>query len=206
VGERQGIVDARDGAIMIVVEFRKDLFRRIVAELGVDGWNRHVADLLERELIPPAWLEGTRPPPLAAMIDLRGLRATHCRLDGIDLRPCWLADADFTGSFLRDARLCCGRNVSYKGCRLDGADFRGVEISGADFTDATGLETALFDKAVYAPANPPTGLTPGILATCRPEAEPPPASPRQPSNPQEPSGYGEAPLRCFASIHVVPME
>lgn len=62
----------------------------------------------------------------------------------------------------------------------------------------------MFDKAVYDLANPPLGLPPEILAICRPTAAPPPADPRKPSNPQEPSGYGTAPLRCFATINVVP--
>jgi hypothetical protein len=198
-------VNACDSAIMVVVEFRKDLFGLIVANLGVAGWNRYVANLLEKDLIPPSWAQGQRPPPLAAMIDLRGLRATNCRLDDIHLGLCWLQDADFSGSSLRGAKLGCGRGVSYRGCRLDGADFRGVEISGSDFTGATGLDTALFDGAVYDPGNVPIGLPPEVLAVCRPTAEPPPSNPRKPTNPQEPSGYGEAPIRCFASIHVVPI-
>jgi len=191
---------------MVVVEFRKDLYGRIIANAGPAGWSRYVADLAARGLIPPTWSQGERPPPLAAMIDLRGLQSVHSRLDGIDLRMCWLQDADFSGSSLKNAKLGCGRGVSYRECRLDGADFRGVEVSGCDFSGATGLDKALFDGAVYDPANPPLNLPPEIFAVCKPEAEPPPSDPRQPSNPQEPSGYGEAPLRCFASIHFVPPE
>lgn len=191
---------------MIVVEFRRDLFGLVIANLGVAGWNRYIADLLEKELIPPSWLQGQRPPPLAAMIDLSKLRATHCRLDNIHLGLCWLQEADFSSSSMKGAKMGCGRGVSYRGCRLDNADFRDVEISGCDFADARGLDTAMFDKAVYDPANPPKGLPPEILAACRPTAAPPPADPRKPKNPMEPSGHGVSPLRCHATINVVPME
>ena len=197
-----GVVKGGETAVQVIVEFDKGLFQHF----DVPGWNAFVANLVARNLVPPAWTKGERLEPLAAMLDFRGLRRPHYRLDGIDLRCCWLERADFTGASLRDARLGCGRDVCYKGARLHGADFRHVEISGCDFTDAVGLDAALFDGAAYDPANPPEGLPPGILALCKAEADPPPSDPRQPSNPAEPAGFRQAPLRCHATIHMVPME
>lgn len=188
--------------IQIVVEFRRD----VLNHFSVPEWNAFVADLLGKHLIPPIHALGEKPEPLSVLLDFRGLKRSHYRLDGIDLRLCWLEGASFEFASLRKARLGCGRNVSYKGSRLHGADFHHVEISGCDFTDCVGIETAIFENAVYDPANPPVGLPPEILAICKPEAEPPPTDRRQPTNPAEPTGFQQAPLRCLATIHLIPME
>jgi hypothetical protein len=188
-------------SIQIILEFRHDL----LGHFDVPTWNAFVADLMEKNLIPPIYTPGEKPEPLSVLLDFRGLQRSHYRLDGIDLSLCWLEGVSFDFASLRNARLGCGRNVSYKGSRLNGADFRHVEVSGCDFTGCVGLETALFEDAAYDPANPPMGLPPEILAKLKPEAEPPPDDRRKPSNPMEPTGFGQAPLRCHASIHLIPV-
>ena len=188
--------------MQVVVEFDKSILSRF----DVPGWNAFVADLMSYKLIPPMWESGERPPPLGVLLDFSGLKRMNYRLDGIDLSMCWLGDADFTGASLKNAQLGCGRNVSYRACRLHGADFTGIEISGCDFSDATGMETAQFDGAVYDPANPPKGLPENILASCLPDALPPPENSREPRNPAEPTGFTVMPLRCTATIHTVPVE
>jgi len=198
-------VEPNHRAIQLLVEFDRTLLSHVLGEGGVPAWNRLVERLLEGGLTPPTWTAGGEPEPLGVLLDFTRLRMPHHRLDGINLRLCWLAGADLTGASLRNARLGCGRNVSYKGSRLDNADFRHVEVSGCDFTGCVGLETALFEDAAYDPANPPVGLPADIIAVCKPEAEPPPDDRRQPTNPMEPSGFRQAPLRCNASIHLVPV-
>ena len=188
--------------MQIVVEFDKSILSRF----DVSGWNHFAQNLVEYRLIPPMWESGECPPPLGVLLDFSGLKRMNYRLDGIDLSMCWLGDADFTGASLKNAQLGCGRNVSYRACRLHGADFTGIEISGCDFSDATGMETAQFDGAIYDPANPPKGLPADILAKCLPDAPPPPVNPREPRNPAEPSGFTVMPLRCMATIHTVPVE
>ena len=189
-----------DSIPVVVLEFDKSLF----GHYTVAQFSAFTADLLARGLIPPAYSPGRRPDPLAVMIDFTGLRLPRHILDGIDLRMCWLADADLTGSSLRNARMGESRNVSFKSCRLDHADFREVEISGCDFSGATGLETAMFEGAVYCPTNPPKGLPPEIFAVCKPEAEPPPSDPRQPRNPQEPARFRQTTIRCHAIVLTIP--
>ena len=196
---------SHQAAVQVVIEFDKALFGHVVGERGVAGWNAFAGCLFDRRLLAACWPPTESPPPLVALLDFRGLRRAHYGLDGIDLRFCWLADADFTGASLRDARLGCGRDVCYRGARLHGADFRHVEISGCTFADALGLETALFDNAVYDPTNPPVGLPPELLAVCKPNAEPPPTDRRLPANPAEPTWFRQAPLRCHATIHWMPM-
>ena len=188
--------------MQIVVAFD----RSILSRFDTPGWNALVQDLMAHKLIPPMWESGERPPPLGVLLDFSGLKRMNYRLDGIDLSMCWLENADFAGASLKNAQLGCGRNVSYRACRLHGADFTGIEISGCDFNGATGLETALWDGAVFDPANPPKGLPENILAKCLPEAPPPSENPRAPANPQEPSGFSVMPLRCTATIHTVPVE
>jgi hypothetical protein len=188
--------------IQIVVEFRRDLFGHFNAQ----GWNAFIADLLEKNLIPPIYTPEIKPEPLSVLLDFSGLKRPHYHLDGIDLRMCWLEGASFEFASLRNARLGCGRNVSYRGSRLNGADFRDVEISGCEFSGATGLDTAMFDAAVYCPSNPPINLPPEILAQCKAEAEPPPDDRRKPSNPMEPSGFQQAPIRCLATINLIPTD
>jgi len=186
----------------IIVEFRGDL----LGHFDVPAWNAFVAGLFDRRLLAACWSRTERPPPLVILIDFRGLRRARYKLDGIDLRHCWLERADFTEASLRNSKMGCGRNVSYRGSRLNEADFRHVEISGCDFSGCQGIETALFDGAVYDPANPPLGLPPEALARCKPEADAPPLDRRQPDNPKEPTWFRQEPLRCCATIHMAPME
>lgn len=191
-----------DTAIQIVVEFDRSLLQYC----DVGQWNAYVASLKSQYLAPCIMTPGEPPPAISVVFDFSRLQRAHYNMDGIDLSICWIELADFTGASLRNARLGCGRNVSYRGARLHGADFSGgVEISGCDFTGALGLEEANFDGAAYDPANPPTGLPPSILDICLAEAEPPPSNPRSSTNPMEPSGFQQAPLRCHASIHVIPV-
>jgi hypothetical protein len=187
--------------IQIILEFRHDL----LSHFDVATWNAFINDLMAKNLIPPIYTPGEKPEPLSVLLDFRGLKRSNYRLDGINLSLCWLQDADFTGASLRNARLGCGRNVSYKGSRLHEADFRHVEISGCNFTDALGLESALFDGASYDPANPSIGLPPEILAKCTPDAEPPPVDRRKPSNPME-QCFRQAPIKCFATINLIPSD
>ena len=189
-------------AIQIIVEFDRSL----LSHFTVSTWNSFINDLMSANLIPPIWSQGERPPPVAVMLDFSRLQRRTYRLDGINLVFCWLENADFTGASLKNARLGCGRNVSYRNCRVDNADFALVEISGCDFTGCTGIETARFDNAVYDPANPPIGLPAEILARCKPDAKPPPENPRTPRNPKEPSCYAVSPLRACVTIHSVPVE
>lgn len=189
-------------AIQIIVEFNSSL----LSHFSVATWNAFVDDLMEKNLIPPMWSPGERPSPVAVMLDFSRLQRRNYRLDGINLALCWLENADFTGASLKNAHLGCGRHVCYRECRLDNADFTLVEISGCDFTDCTGIETAIWDRATYDPANPPVGLPPEIVARCKPEAKPPPENPRAPSNPAEPTGFMVAPLRACVTIHEIPME
>jgi hypothetical protein len=196
------MMDDRPMATTIIIEFRADL----LGHFDVPGWNAFVNALFERRLLSACWSRWESPPLLVTMIDFRGLRRARYKLDGIDLRHCWLERADFTGASLRNSKMGCGRDASYRGARLHGADFRHVEISGCAFDDALGLESAMFDGAVYCPANPPKGLPPEVLARCKPEAEPPPLDRRQPTNPKEPTWFRQEPLRCNATIHVAPME
>ena len=189
-------------AIQIIVEFDRGLLQY----LDVPQWNAFVADLLSEGLTPPVYEPGVRPPPIAVMLDFSRLGRARYNLDCIDLQLCWLEGADFTGASLRGARMGCGRDVKYAGSRLHGADFRDVEISGCDFTGCLGMETAMFVGAAFNPANPPVGLPASILAVCKAEAEPPPEDRRTPANPMEPTGFQQAPIKCHATIHTIPLE
>ena len=186
-------------SLQVLLDFDKSLFSRF----SVETWNMFVENIMSRDLLP-AWSSSERPQPVAVIFDFQGLRRTHYNLDGVNLAVCWLENADFTGASLKGASLGCGRNVIYRNCRLDHADFEGVEISGCDFSNASGLESALFTGAIFDPANPPIGLPEDILAKCLPDAPPPPVNPREPRNPKEPSGFTVMPLRCAATIHVMP--
>jgi hypothetical protein len=194
--------DGRRTAMQVVVELRADL----QGWFDVAEWNSFVAWLGSTRLLPPTWEKGEAPLPLGVIISLKGLRRPRYRLDGIDLSACWIEDASFDGASLRGMRAGCGRNVSYRGARLHGADFRGVEVSACDFAGATGIDPAMFEGAVFAPGMPPTGLPADAMAMLGPGAEPPPADPREPTNPREPSGFGVAPIRCHATIHRIPIE
>lgn len=185
---------------MVVVDFRAD----ILQHFDVPAWNDYMAKLTSINLVPGDWAAGSRPPPLVMMLDFSGLRRAHYHLDGIDLRFCWLEGADFSGASLRDARMGCCRNARFVHSRLHRADFRDVEISGADFSGAYGLDAARFEGSVYWRGNPPAGLPDAVMAVCKPDAEPPPSDGRHPRNPREPQGHQQSPLRCAASIHLVP--
>ncbi len=189
-------------ATMIVIDFD----RAVMQHLDVPQWNAFVAFLLDKDLVPPMWMHGERPPPLAVTLDLHGLRRAHYVLDAIDLRMAWLADADFSFGSLVGARLGCCPRANFKSARLHGADFRGVEISGCDFTDAKGLDAVLFEGAAYDLSCPPMGLPPQILARCKAEAAPSPTGTNPPSNPTWPSGLPESPLKCLATVYTIPLE
>ncbi len=186
-------------AIQITVEFDKSLFLRIIAE-GRHAWNDFVADLFEQKLLGANWSAGEKPPPVVVMLDLSGISLRHKRLDGIDLSQCWLEGADFTGSSLKDSRIGCCPKSNLRRTWLSGASFS--EITGCHFTDAH-LEGVLLDGALYDPADPPKGLPPELLATCRPDPNEPP---RSGHDRIEPSGFSFAPIRCRASVHLMPME
>ena len=192
----------RKRAAQVVVGLGKDLFHQIVAEGGVPAWNSFVSDLFKRELLSVAWSPKEIPPPFIVMIDLAGIRLDHRRLDGINLIHCWLEGASFDGSSLKNARLGCGRKVSYRGASIQGSDFRYAEISGCDFTGCKGIENAMFDGATY--DDPPIGLPPAVMARC--SQEPDSADCGRFADPTGPSEFGQAPLRCRASFHLIPIE
>ena len=185
----------------VIVEFDNSLLSRFT----VAQWNAFVAGLSEMHLAPTVWSSGERPPPFGVTLDFSGLRRAHYRLDGADLSLCWLADSDFTGASLKGAQMGCCPRSNFRNARLQGADFTLCDISDCDFTGAE-MEGTIFTKAVYAPGHEPVGLPTAMLALCKPEAMPPPVNPRTPENPQEPSGFTVAPLKCLATIHAVPME
>lgn len=187
-------------AIQVTTEFDKGLFLWIVAEGGAKAWNSFVADLFQRELLGACWGKGDRPPPVAVMLDLSGISLCHKRLAGLDLSQCWLENADFEGSSLKNSRLGCCPKANLRRTWLQGASFN--EVTGCDFTDAH-LHGVDFDNAVYDPADPPKGLTPDLMAACKPAPNEPP---RNRHDPIESSGFSFAPLKCRASVHFMPME
>ena len=190
-------------AIQIVIEFDGKLLNHILGAVGVPGWSRYARQLLDSYLIPVEWIAGQKPEPLGVMLDFDHIRMPHYNLDGIDLSLCWLEAADFTSASLKDASIGSCPNAIFRGARLHECEFLG-DISGCHFEDATGLDTAKFGLAVYQSGNPPVGLPPDALAACRLDTEPPQANPRAPRNPMEPTGFQQAPLKCHASIHVIP--
>jgi len=191
-------------AIQIVVEFDWRLLNLILSNGGVPAWNRFSRRLLEGGLIPVTWTAGEEPDPVGVMLNFDHIRMPHYHLDGIDLCLCWLEAADFTGASMKDASIGSCPDALFRAARLHGCEFLG-DISGCHFEDATGLDTAKFGLAVYHPGNPPIGLPPQALAVCLPDVAPPPTDPRLPRNPMEPTGFQQAPLRCHASIHIVPI-
>ena len=188
-------------AMQVIVEFDHTLLSRFT----VAQWNAFVDALSAMHLAPTVWSSGERPPPFGVNLDFSRLQRAHYRLDGADLSLCWLADADFTGASLKGAQMGCCPKASFRKARLQGADFTLCDVSDCDFTGAE-LEGSIFTDAVYAPGHEPVGLPTATLALCKPEAMPPPVSPRTPENPAEPAGPTVAPLRCSATIHAVPME
>lgn len=191
-----------DKAILVVIEFDSELLHRIWGEGGVASWNSFVGRLFDHNITPPAWDAGNEPMPICVSLDFNHLRMPHYHLDGINLVFCWLEKSNFTGASLKNAKLGSCPNALFNGARLHGCEFFG-DISGCDFTEATGLDVAKFELAVYEPNNFPVGLPPGVLAICKPFALPPPENPRLPRNPMEPT-YSQGPLQCSASINFVP--
>jgi hypothetical protein len=181
---------AKRWAVQIVAEFGRHLFRHF--RLG--QWNEFVGELVRRGLVPIAWSEGERPPPIGVAFEFRNLRATHCRLDGIDLTFCDLSGADFEGSSLKGAKVgdCPGANL--RGTRLQGAEFRG-DVSGADFTGAA-VDGAGFGDAHHYEGEPPLGLPPEAMAEIK-------VVPREADEgrPEEPFMQ---PLRARVVLHEVP--
>lgn len=175
-------------AAQVLVEFDKGLFRHV----GVRRWNAFVGDLARLGLVPVAWSRGERPPPIGVSLDFGGLRATHCRLDGIDLTFCDLGGADLERSSLKGARLGDCPRANLRGTRLQGARFRG-DVSGCDFTGAE-TEGADFSNAYRHEYDPPVGLPPETVAAIE-------EVPHNAGNPDEPFMQ---PLRVNATIHEVP--
>jgi hypothetical protein len=176
-------------ATQVIVSFDHGLFRHV----GVRQWGSFVGELARRGLVPIAWSKGERPPPIGIELEFRGLRATHCRLDGIDLTFCDLSGADFEGSSLKGAKVgdCPGANL--RRTRLQGAEFRG-DVSGADFTGAA-VDGAGFGDAHHYEGEPPVGLPPETAAAIE-------------TVPREAGGGRDAPfmqpLRARVTIHEVP--
>ncbi|TFG81498.1 MAG: pentapeptide repeat-containing protein, partial [Chromatiales bacterium] len=113
-------------------------------------------------LTPVAWPKGERPPPVGVMLDFRGLRATHCRLAGVDFTFCDLAGADFEGSSLKGAKVGSCPGARFRNARLQGAEFRG-NVSGCDMSGAI-TEGTDFAHAYCRADDPPLGLAPDALA------------------------------------------
>ena len=180
---------ATRGAAQVIVEFDKSLFRRV----GSARWNDFAGELVRRGMVPVAWSQGERPPPIGVMLDFRGLRARRCRLEAKDFTFCDLSQADFSGSFLQDAKIGDCPQANLRGTSLRGAEFRG-DVSGCDFTGAT-VEGADFRHAYYEEGDPPIGLAVATLGAIE-------------CVPKEASGGPEElfmhPVRAKVTIHEVP--
>ena len=185
--------DSHRTAMQLLVEISRDLLQ----SFSVAEWNTFVADLSAHGLIPTVWSPGERPPPVAVLLDFRGLRRGHYRLTGIDLSLCWLEGANFEGACLKGAKIGCCPNANFRDARLQGADFSDCDISGCCF-DGAELHDTDFTNASYDPENPPTGLPPEALAMCKPEPRERPVS-------AKPQGRaGERPLRATVTVGRVP--
>jgi uncharacterized protein YjbI with pentapeptide repeats len=178
--------------MLVVVEFSRDLFQHF----NVESWNEFVGELVRHGMVPVAWSKGERSPPVGVMLDFRGLRRAHYKLDGIDLTFCDLEGANFEGASLKGAKLgpCPGANL--RGARLQGAAFRG-DVSGADFTGAE-LHDTDFRDATYDPGKPPVGLPGEALANCKPEPE------NATDDAEVQSVPADQPLRATVTISEVP--
>lgn len=178
-------------AVQIVVACDRHLFRHF---RKVAQWNEFAAELVKRSLTPVAWSKGEQPSPIGVMFDFRGLRARHCRLDGIDFTFCDLEQADLEGSSLKGAKLGPCPKANLRGTRLHGTEFRG-NLSGADMTGANVLG-ADFAQAYFHESEPPLGLPPEAMAAIeRAPEEPGDGVPDVPFAP---------PLRARVTIHEVP--
>lgn len=187
-------------AIQVVIEFDKDLLQHF----DVAQFNSFVNALFEKNVLAACWSPTERAPALVVLLDFTRLQRAHCVLDNLNVSLAWLAGANFEGASLKGARLGCCPRANFRSARFDHAtDFRHVEISGCDFTGAVGIESAMWAGAVFEPSNPPKGLPPEVIALCRPEADPP-SDPGEASNQRNPSRLPHAPVRCRATIHVVP--
>lgn len=181
--------DGTRWATQVIVEFDQSLFRHV----GVAKWNTFIGDLLRLGLVPIAWSRGERPPPVGVIFDFRGLRVTHCRLDGIDFTFCDLGGANFQGSSLKNAKLGDCPKANLRGTKLQGAEFRG-DVSGTEFAGAI-TDGTDFAHAYYLSGHPPIGLPPQTLAAIE-------------SVPRNPDGRTDEPftppLRARVTIHEVP--
>jgi hypothetical protein len=145
-------------AVQVVVEFDQSIFRHF----RVGQWNEFAAELVRCCLTPVAWSKGEQPSPIGVMFDFSGLRATHCRLDSIDLTFCDLDGANLEGSSLKGAKVGDCPRAKLRRTWLQGASFRG-DVSAADFTDAR-IEGTDFSDAHYLTESPPLGLPPDAMA------------------------------------------
>ena len=195
--EYEGVgVGSSRTAMQIMVDISRDLLQAF----DVKTWNAFAADLSHLLPIPTAWEPGEHPPPIGIILDFRRLQRAHYRLIGIDLSRCWLDEANFEGSNLKDAKMGSCSNATFKDACLQGADFSNCDISGCNFTGAD-LRDINFKDATYDPADPPTGLPPELLAKCK--AEPP-----DPSNPPASTSnlgrFAARPIRACVTINEVP--
>ena len=180
-------------AMQILIEVDKSLFQFF----DVAEWNALVADLAERGLMPAVWAPGERPPPVAVVLDFHRLQRKHYHLDGINLGMAWLEEANFEGASLKNAKLGCCPNATFKDARLQGANFEDCDISGCCFEGAQ-LDGADFSGAAYHPDNPPVGLPAEILAVCKADPDATVSS----AKPQE--RPGERPLGSCVTVAAVP--
>lgn len=180
---------ATQWAAQVIVEFDKSLFRRV----GSAKWNDFVGELVRRGIVPVAWSQGERPPPIGVMLEFRGLRARRCRLGAMDFTFCDLTQADFSGSFLQDARIGNCPHANLRGTSLRGAEFRG-DVSGCDFTGAA-TEGADFRHAYHEEGDPPIGLPVATLGAIECVTKETGGGPEDPSM---------RPLRAKATFHEVP--
>lgn len=185
--------DSNRTSMQIMVQIDKSLLQHF----DLATWGQFISDLSRHGLCPTVWAPGERPIPVAILLDFRGLRRGHYRLTGIDLSLCWLEGACFEGSCLKGARLGSCPNATFRNARLQGADFSDCDVSGCCFVGAE-LHGACFDRAVYDPTNPPTGLPAEVLAVCKAEPQERPAA-------TMPQGRdGERPLKATVTISEVP--
>ncbi len=179
-------------AMLVAIELDRSAFQHFT----VASWNEFVGELARRGMTPIAWSKGERPPPIGVILNFRGLRRAHYKLNGIDLTLCDLEGAEFEGASLKGAKLgpCPGANL--RNARLQGAAFRG-DISGADLSGAE-LHDTDFRDSYYFDGTPPVGLPAEALATCKSEPASAPGDGDMPATPPE------RPIRATVTISEMP--